>query len=181
MALTAGLCAGLFAGMAGLAFAAPPLYRAFCRATGYGGTTQVAAAASQSVIDRRVIVRFDANTAPGLPIEFKSPRPETLRIGETGLVFYRVHNRSNAPVTAFATFNVAPHKTGKFFRKLQCFCFQDQIIPAGAVRELPVVFYVDPGLASDPNTEEVRAITLSYTFFPSQDEAAKALALQGAQ
>jgi cytochrome c oxidase assembly protein subunit 11 len=163
--------------MVGLAFAAPPLYRAFCKITGYGGTTQTATRAPARVLDRRITVRFDANVAPGLPIAFEPlQRSETLRIGETGLAFYRVRNLSDAPVTAVATFNVTPHKTGQFFQKLECFCFQDQVIPARAERELPVVYYVDPELADDPNTEEVRQITLSYTFFRTLDEAGDALA-----
>jgi cytochrome c oxidase assembly protein subunit 11 len=173
MALTAGLCALVFAGMTALAFAAPPLYRAFCRVTGYGGQTQVAKSAPTRTLQRTVEVRFDANVAPGLPIDFAPvQRAERLRLGETGLAFFRVRNLSDAPVTSIATFNVTPHKTGQYFRKLECFCFRDQTIGPGETRELPVVYFVDAGLAEDPNTSEVDAITLSYTFFRSLDDAA---------
>lgn len=179
MALTAGMCVAVFAGMIGLAFAAPPIYDAFCKITGYGGATRVAESAANVVLDREVEIRFDSTVAPGLPLSFEPVRrTERLRLGETGLAFYRVRNLSDRPVTAVATFNVTPHKTGPFFQKLECFCFRDTIIPAGAELELPVVFYVDPEMASDPDTEEVRQITLSYTFFRSLDEAGDALAAQ---
>ncbi|MGE0044969.1 MAG: cytochrome c oxidase assembly protein [Hyphomonadaceae bacterium] len=171
MALTAAICVAVFAGMVGLAFAAPPLYRAFCQITGYGGTTQVAQRAAARVLDRTVQVTFDANVAPGLPIEFEPVQlSETVRLGETGIAFYRVRNLSAQPVTAVATFNVTPHKTGPYFQKLECFCFQAQTIAPGASVEMPVVYYVDPAMAEDPDTEEVRQITLSYTFFRSLDD-----------
>jgi cytochrome c oxidase assembly protein subunit 11 len=174
MALTAGLCVLLFAGMVGLAFAAPPLYRAFCRVTGYGGQTQIATRAPAQALARPIEVRFDANVMPGLPLEFAPvQRTERLNLGESGLAFYRVRNLSDAPVVAVATFNVTPHKTGLYFQKLECFCFRDQTIAPGETRELPVVYFVDPALAGDPNTKEVETITLSYTFFPSLDEAAR--------
>ncbi|MGE0829850.1 MAG: cytochrome c oxidase assembly protein, partial [Hyphomonadaceae bacterium] len=117
MALTAAACVAAFAAMAGLAFAAPPLYRAFCEITGYGGTTQRATAAPARVLDRVMEVRFDANVAPGLPLEFEPvQRTERLRVGETGLAFYRVRNLSDQPVTAVATFNVTPFKTWPYFQ-----------------------------------------------------------------
>jgi cytochrome c oxidase assembly protein subunit 11 len=177
MAMTAIICVAVVAGMTGLAFAAPPLYKMFCDLTGYGGTTRVAVAAANRVLDRQIEVRFDSNVAPGLPIEFEpKQRSVSLHLGETGVAFYRVKNLSDRPVTAVAAFNVTPHKTGPFFQKLECFCFRDTVIPAGAELELPVVFYVNPDLADDPNTEEVTAITLSYTYFRSIEEAGDAVA-----
>jgi cytochrome c oxidase assembly protein subunit 11 len=172
MALTAAIAAGVVAGMTGLAFAAVPLYDAFCKLTGYGGTTQEAAAAPSQILDRRIEVRFDANIEPGLPIEFAPKQTsERLRIGETGLAFYRVRNLSNEPVVARATYNVTPHLAGQYFAKLECFCFQDRTLAPGEEAELPVVFFVDPELVSDPDTAEIGTLTLSYTFFRSVDAA----------
>ncbi len=173
MALTAGVVVAAIAAMTGLAFAAVPLYEAFCRVTGYGGTTQVAAAASEQILDRRIEVRFDSNVAPGLPVEFApSQRTQTLRIGETGLAFYRIRNLSNEAVVARATYNVVPHAAGPYFAKLECFCFQDRLLQPGEEAELPVVYFVDSEIISDPDMGDLGAITLSYTFFRSADAPA---------
>ena len=173
MAITAAIAAGAVAGMTGLAFAAVPLYDAFCRITGYGGTTQEAAAAPAQVLDQRIEVRFDANISPDAPIEF-APRQtaETLRIGETGLAFYRIRNVSDAPVTVRATYNVTPHIAGQYCAKLKCFCFQDRTLAAGEEADLPVVFFVDPEIASDQDTREIETLTLSYTYFRSATQQA---------
>jgi len=177
MGLTALICVAVVVGMTGLAFAAPPLYRAFCQLTGYGGTTQLASTGPSAIIERQIEVRFDTNVASDLPISFEPvQRSETLRLGETGLAYFRIRNPTDEPITAVATFNVAPYKTGVYFQKLACFCFQDTTIPAHADVELPVVFFVDPELASNPDTEEVTQITLSYTYFRSLEEAGAALA-----
>jgi cytochrome c oxidase assembly protein subunit 11 len=168
MAITAALAAGAVAAMTGLAFAAVPLYQAFCRVTGYGGTTQTATAAPSAMLDQRIEVRFDANHAPDLPVAFTPvQRAQTLRIGETSVAFYRVRNTSDHPVTAVATFNVTPHAAGQYFAKLECFCFQDRTLAPGEEAELPVVYFVDPELVSDPETKEIGSITLSYTYFRS--------------
>jgi cytochrome c oxidase assembly protein subunit 11 len=175
MALTAAIAAAAVAGMTGLAFAAVPLYRAFCQATGYGGTTQEAAAAPSRVLDQRIQVRFDANIAPGVPIEFAPKQnAETLRIGETSVAFYRIRNTSNEPVTVRATYNVTPHVAGQYFAKLECFCFQDRVLAAGEEAELPVVFFVDPDIVDDPDTREINTLTLSYTYFRSASPEARA-------
>ncbi len=168
LAPTAALVAAIVAGMTGLAFAAVPLYQTFCQITGYGGTTQTAAAAPTHVLGRAIQVRFDSNIEPGLPIEFApSQSSQTLRIGETGLTFYRVRNVSNQPILARATYNVTPHAAGQYFAKLECFCFQDRVLTPGEVAELPVVFFVDPEFVSDPDTRDIGTVTLSYTFFRS--------------
>ncbi|MES1197231.1 MAG: cytochrome c oxidase assembly protein [Pseudomonadota bacterium] len=164
-------------GMTGLSFAAVPLYRAFCQATGYGGTTQVAKARPHRVLDRTVEVTFDTNIANGMPIEFTAKeRSQTLRLGESGLAFFHVRNISNRPVTAVATYNVTPHKVGKYFQKLECFCFKPRVLQPGEEADLPVVYFVDPDLASDPETSEVRQVVLSYTYFESADAAQDAFA-----
>jgi cytochrome c oxidase assembly protein subunit 11 len=180
MAWTAGIAAAIVAGMTGLAFAAVPLYQAFCKITGYGGTTQEATAAPTQVLERRIEVRFDANVAPDLPVEFApKQRAESLRIGETGLAFYRVRNTSDETVIARATYNVTPHVAGQYFAKLECFCFTDRIIEPGQEVDLPVVFFVDPEIVSDPDTAELDTLTLSYTFFRSTSPEAQAQAAGG--
>lgn len=180
MAWTAGIAVAVVAGMTGLAFAAVPLYQAFCKITGYGGTTQEAAAAPSQILDRRIEVRFDANVSPDLPVEFApKQRAESLRIGETGLAFYSVRNTSNATVVARATYNVTPHVAGQYFAKLECFCFTDRIIEPGQEVDLPVVFFVDPEIVSDPDTAEIDTLTLSYTFFRSTSPEAQAQAVGG--
>jgi cytochrome c oxidase assembly protein subunit 11 len=176
MAWTAGIVAAAVLGMTALAFSAPLLYSTFCRLTGYGGTTQTATRAPSRVLDRQITVRFDANVAPGLPVEFTPEQnAKTLKIGETGLAFFRVRNTSNHPVEAIASYNVAPHQMGQFFVKLECFCFKQQVLQPGESSELPVVFFVDPGLVNDIDTSDLDTVTLSYTFFASADQAAAAL------
>lgn len=172
MAMTAGIVVATVIGMTGLGFAAVPLYDAFCRITGYGGTTQEATAAPAQVLEQQVAIRFDSNIAPGLPIEFEPVRrSETIRIGETGLAFYRVRNLSDQPIVARATYNVTPHTAGAYFAKLECFCFTDRTFAPGEEAELPVVFFVDPEMVGDPDTRDLTTITLSYTFFRSPQDA----------
>ncbi len=155
------------AGMLVLSFAAVPLYQLFCQVTGFGGTTQVAEAAPEEVLDRQVTVRFDANTNPGLPWEF-GPEvvSQTLQVGEVGLAFYASENLLNVPTTGIATFNVTPHDAGRFFHKIQCFCFTEQTLAAGEEQRMPVYYYVDPSIADEPLLDDLTTITLSYTFYP---------------
>jgi len=165
MALTAAAALGAVAAMTGLAFAAVPLYDAFCKLTGYGGTTQIATAAPSAVLDRRVHVRFDSNVAPGVPIEFApKQREQGLRIGESGLAFYTVRNVSDQPVSVIATFNVTPHAAGQYFAKLECFCFQDRVLQPGEEADLPVVYFVDPEIVNDPDARETKTVSLFHTF-----------------
>jgi cytochrome c oxidase assembly protein subunit 11 len=152
--------------MVGAAYGSVPLYQLFCQVTGYGGTTQIATAAASQVLERTIKIRFDANVAPGIPWKFAPEKAEVeLNLGENGLAFYKVKNESDRAVTAVATYNVTPHKVGPYFQKLECFCFQDRTLQPGESMELPVIFYVDPALATDKNVKEVTEITLSYTFF----------------
>ncbi|MEZ5956493.1 MAG: cytochrome c oxidase assembly protein [Hyphomonadaceae bacterium] len=173
---TAMIAGAVVLGMTGMAFAAVPIYDAFCKVTGYGGTTREAQVAPDQILDRRIEVRFDANTSPDLPVEFAPKQnSETLRIGETGLAFYRVRNTSNEPIVARATYNVTPHIAGQYFAKLECFCFTDRVIAPGAETDLPVVFFVDPEIVSNPDTADINTLTLSYTFFRSTSPEAQAL------
>ena len=164
--LRVAAAAGVVAlGMLGLAFAAVPLYRLFCQATGFAGTTQKASRVSSAVLDRTVTVRFDANIAPGLPWRFAPAQPMTLRVGETGLAIFKATNTSAVPQTGSATFNVTPELFGSYFNKLECFCFTEQTIAPGGTVELPVSFFVDPAYVRDPDIGHVGELTLSYTFF----------------
>lgn len=150
--------------MFAMAYAAVPLYELFCRVTGYGGTTQTGAGPSAGVLGRAVAVRFDANIEPGLPIAFQpEARGMETRLGETKMAWYTLKNTSDQPVTLMATYNVTPHKTGIYFTKLQCFCFNEMVLQPREELRLPVVFYVDPRL-DEGDSSEVGTITLSYTF-----------------
>ncbi|HVV31967.1 MAG TPA: cytochrome c oxidase assembly protein [Vitreimonas sp.] len=165
MRLTVLVVVGALLGMTGLAAAAVPLYRAFCQATGYGGTTQRANAAAQQILAQQVAVRFDTNVAPDMPITFTARQAsETLHIGQSGVAIFHVRNNSDAPVTAHANFNVTPAAAGKYFRKIQCFCFQDRVFAPGQEADLPVIYFVDPEFADDPETKGLDTITLSYIY-----------------
>jgi cytochrome c oxidase assembly protein subunit 11 len=180
MRLTALLGAATVAAMVGVAFAAVPLYDAFCRVTGFGGTTQVAEAAPQRTGERVITVRFDASTARGLPWRFQpAQRQVSLRTGEEVLAFYTASNPADRPVTGTATFNVTPLKAGQYFNKVECFCFTEQELAPGQSVEMPVSFFIDPAIEDNPNLREVTTITLSYTFFETEKSAAMAATGRG--
>jgi cytochrome c oxidase assembly protein subunit 11 len=167
-----GLAAVVVA-MIGLSFAAVPLYRLFCEATGYSGTTQRAAAAPDrgTTSDALVTVRFNAETSGDLGWEFRPLQDHvTVHPGEEQVIAYRAVNRTSAPVTGTATFNVTPFKAGIYFDKLQCFCFTRQRLAPGESADLSVSFFVDPDILTDPNTRDVDTITLSYTMFRAKDD-----------
>lgn len=167
-ALTGWLLTGVAAAMVGMSYASVPLYRLFCQVTGFGGTTQVASVAPDEILDRTITVRFNADIAPGLAWSFEPvQRDMTVRIGETALAFYRARNLTDRPLTGMATFNVTPDKTGQYFNKIACFCFDQQTLEPGQVVDMPVSFFVDPKLARDRALNDVAHITLSYTFFPA--------------
>jgi cytochrome c oxidase assembly protein subunit 11 len=159
------------AGMVGLAFASAPLYRAFCEATGFGGTP-LRAEKAPGAIPGQVSVRFDANIHPGLPWRFE-PEQTTVRIkpGAKTQIFYRAQNLSAREWTGQAVFNVSPDQAGKYFKKIQCFCFTEQTLKAGQTVDMPVVFFVDPQIKKDPDTSDIDEITLSYTFYPVETGA----------
>jgi len=161
---------GVVCAMVGLAFASVPLYRLFCQVTGFGGTTQVAAAAPAQAGTRLFTVRFNADLNQGMPWRFQAPDQVSLKVGESGLAFFRARNLAAAPITGTATFNVTPLKAGQYFSKVQCFCFEEQRLAPGESAELGVSFFVDPAILEDPNLDEVTTITLSYTFFRAPDD-----------
>jgi len=163
---TVVLLVSAVAGMVGLSFASVPLYRLFCQATGLGGTTQRAVAAPAKAAAALVTIRFDAETAPDLGWDFRPLQSAvTVHPGEQRQIFYRAVNKTKVPVTGSATYNVTPAKAGIYFDKLQCFCFSEQHLAAGESANMGVTFFVDPDILTDPNTTDVRTITLSYTMF----------------
>ena len=171
---TAISLAAVVCGMVGLAFASVPLYELFCRVTGFGGTTQVAEAAPETISERRITVRFNADVSPKLPWNFKPEETSVeLRIGEPGLAFYVATNQAARPTTGTATFNVTPDKAGIYFSKVQCFCFEEQELKPGESMRMGVSFFVDPALLEDPGMADVETITLSYTFFRDLDDLAR--------
>lgn len=166
------LFAGLAMAMVGAAFAAVPLYRLVCAITGLEGTPKsgsyVAAytGAGGQAAQVRLTVRFDANVAAGLPWQFTPGQAQmALYAGEPVLAVYRATNTGTQPVTGTATFNVTPMKAAQYFNKIECFCFSEQTLQPGQTAEMPVQFFIDPALLSDPLVNDVRTVTLSYTFF----------------
>jgi cytochrome c oxidase assembly protein subunit 11 len=170
---------GLVAGMVGLSFASVPLYRVFCQVTGYGGVPQRAEKAPGEVLDRTVTIRFDGNVDRSLPWTF-APVQQTMdvKIGETALAFFKASNNGSGPVSGRAIFNVSPELAGRYFTKIECFCFKQQTLAAGQTVDMPVTFFVDPKFVDDEDTKDISEITLSYTFYrsdePNQPAAAAA-------
>jgi cytochrome c oxidase assembly protein subunit 11 len=174
--MVAAACGVFVAAMLGAAYAAVPLYNWFCRTTGFGGTTQVAAAAPTHILDRKVKVRFDANVAGGLPWRFEPEQNSIeIRIGEVVTVNYMVVNESARETVGVASYNVSPPTVGAYFSKINCFCFTDQRLKPGEKRDMAVVFFVDPALVKDFEQDGLDTITLSYTMYPArQPEPPKA-------
>lgn len=163
---------GLFiaAGMVGLAYASVPLYQLFCQVTGYGGTTQVAAENPKGIIAREMKVGFDSNVASDLPWKVIAARPVTDKIGAVDTVNFLATNYSDKPVTGHAIFNVSPDKAGVYFNKIECFCFTEQTLQPGETVDMPIVFFIDPELDDNHELATVKEITLSYTFYASDNE-----------
>ena len=168
---------GLVFVMGSLAWASVPFYDWFCRVTGFGGVTAVARGDSEIILDKTIKIRFDASLDRGMPWDFKPVQREmTLRIGETGLAFYEAYNPTDRPVAGSASYNVAPFDAGGFFAKIDCFCFEKQVLQPGERVQMPVTFYVDPKIVEDRDAKYTKSITLSYTFYeidlPQEAQAA---------
>ena len=167
--------------MLAASFAAVPAYNWFCRVTGFGGTTDVVAAPVGAPVDRMVTVRFDANTAPDMPWEFR-PKQHTVevRLGETAIAYYEAYNPTDEPVAGTASYNVAPFSMGAHFDKIACFCFELQVLQPGERVEMPVTFFVDPAMFASRETRGVGEVTLSYTMYrtelPEQEAPSEAAA-----
>ncbi len=169
--------------MVSLAYASVPLYRLFCQMTGYAGTTQRAVAealpsaqALNALGGRTIKVRFDGNVSPGMPWQFGPDAPEVkIKIGERAMAFYHASNLAATPTTGRALFNVTPDTAGRYFKKIACFCFNEQTLKAGETVSMPVTYFVDPAILNDPDAKKIDEITLSYTFFPVDVKTASAL------
>lgn len=169
---------GVALAMLGLGYASVPLYRLFCQVTGFGGTTQRTTeeeASRISITDGAISVRFDANTDRTMPWTF---RPEQLtasaRLGERRMAVYVARNDSDRPITGVATFNVVPEAAGKYFNKIQCFCFNEQTLQPGQEVRMPVIYFVDPAIRDDVDAKAIEQVTLSYTFHESLEQPADA-------
>ena len=168
------ILAAVVVGMVGMAYASVPLYSLFCRVTGYGGTTQQASIAPDVILDRDMTIEFDANTSIDMPWDFKPVQHRIkLKVGETAMAFFEAYNPTDRTIKGTATFNVTPQKIGQYFTKIDCFCFTEQVLKPGERVDMPVTFFVDPEIDTDPNAKEVKVITLSYTFFVADDDDSK--------
>ena len=181
---TAGIAALAALAMLVLGYASVPLYEIFCRVTGYGGTTQrvnMAQAAEVQTTAKVMAVRFDANVNSALPWDFKpEQRVDRVTVGARDMAIYIAKNRSDQPVVGTATFNVTPESAGKYFNKVQCFCFTEQLLRPGQQMRMPVLYYVDPAILTDPDTKDIEEVTLSYTFFRSKEDGAGSQTVQAA-
>jgi len=159
---------GVIVVMGALAWASVPAYNLFCKVTGFGGTTDVAEAGSDVILDKTIKVRFDASKERDFPWEFKPVAHEMeIRIGETGLAFYEAYNPTDQVIAGTASYNVVPYDAGGFFTKIDCFCFEMQVLQPGERVQMPVSFYVDPEIVNDREGQYIHTITLSYTFHPA--------------
>lgn len=162
-------CLAFVAGMTGMAYAAVPLYDMFCRVTGYNGTTKRVEQASDVILDRKIKVTFDANTASDLPWDFRPVQREIeLKIGETVQIEFEATNMAKKPTTGQAVFNVTPMSAGAYFNKVECFCFTETTLQPGEDMKMPVVFFVDPEIVKAVETKGINTLTLSYTFYARQ-------------
>ena len=165
--------------MLGLGFAAVPLYNMFCRVTGFAGTTQVATEAdaeraeelARSAGGKTYSIRFDSNTAPGMPwVFYPTQVTDRVAVGQRDMATFVARNETDEPITGTATFNVEPEQAGIYFNKIQCFCFTEQTLQPGQEVRMPVLYYVDPAALDDANMDQVEQITLSYTFHRTKTE-----------
>ncbi|WP_261195464.1 cytochrome c oxidase assembly protein [Pseudoruegeria sp. SHC-113] len=149
-----------------LAWAAVPFYDWFCRVTGFGGVTNTAEAGSDVILDKTIKIRFDASLERDMPWTFKPVEREMeIKIGETGLAFYEAHNPTDKPIAGTASYNVAPYSAGNYFTKIDCFCFEMQVLQPGETVLMPVTFFVDPEIVNDREAKYTGHITLGYTFY----------------
>ena len=172
---TAFWLAAIAAGMVGVAVASEPLYKLFCEVTGYAGTTRVAANAvsNDKILERVIEIKFDSNVNAKLPWRFRPVRNGVkVKIGEEVIAFYEATNLSKKPIVGTALFNVTPYTSAQYFNKIECFCFTEQVLKPGETVQMPVTFYVDPNIKNDVWENDLKTITLSYTFFMAEDQSA---------
>lgn len=165
----------LVVGVFGVTYASVPLYKVFCQMTGFGGTTQ---RADEEALDRLkpvedakpIRVHFSSGSHSHMPWKFYPQQTDLVLVpGETALAFYTAKNPTDEAITGVATYNVYPPKAGLYFNKIQCFCFEEQRLKAGEEIDMPVFFFIDPEMLDDPTMDGVNQISLSYTFFRTED------------
>lgn len=163
----------IFAGT--LTYVSVPLYRAICSRTGFGGTPitdseKFTPDRMQPVArDRRIRVQFSSEVSTQLPWRFKPEQKEVLVLpGETALAFYKAKNISDEPIIGMATYTVIPERAAAYFSKIQCFCFEEQMLMPGEEVDMPIFFFIDPDFARDPAMAHVNDVMLHYTFFRAQ-------------
>lgn len=181
---TAAQAVSLVFVMGALSWASVPFYDWFCRVTGFGGVTNVAEAGADRILDQTITVRFEAAVERGMPWEFHPVQREMdVRIGETVLAFYEATNPTDAPIAGSASYNVAPYEAGYFFEKIDCFCFEQQVLQPGETVSMPVTFFVNPDIVDDREGQYVHTITLGYTFHMSDlpEDADQTAALDAVQ
>lgn len=166
---TAAQAASVVVVMGALAWASVPFYDWFCRVTGFSGITDVAEAGSDVVLDQTIVIRFESAVERGMPWDFKPVQREmTVRIGETALAFYEATNPTDQVIAGTASYNVAPYEAGGFFEKIDCFCFEEQVLQPGETVSMPVSFFVDPAIVDDREGQYIHTITLGYMFHQSE-------------
>jgi cytochrome c oxidase assembly protein subunit 11 len=168
------------AGMAlfGAVFALVPLYKLYCQSTGQGQAIQTGhkiyappPTPGSSVSKKLVTVDFAATVHPSLPWEFvPQQRRVVVGLGETALAFYRAKNKSDRPIIGVSVYHMIPPEAGLYFNKIQCFCFDEQLINPGEEVDLPIFFFIDPIMGIDNRFDHVDRITLSYLFFESDSD-----------
>ncbi|VAV99676.1 Cytochrome oxidase biogenesis protein Cox11-CtaG, copper delivery to Cox1 [hydrothermal vent metagenome] len=167
----------LVVGMVGLAYASVPLYKLFCQVTGYGGTPTISDVAADEVLERKITVRFTGMVSGGLDWKFIPKQlKQTSYVGSSQLASFTATNRSDRPITGTATYNVSPAKAAEYFVKLDCFCFTEQVLQPGETAQMPVLYYIDPEIDNDRRLDEIKTITLSYTFFELKNSKSAKLA-----
>jgi len=162
---------GIVFAMIALSFASVPLYNLFCRVTGFGGTPQLSEGIQTEIYDRTITVQFNTDVNQKLAWDFKSEMSKLdVQIGQQALVNFSAQNTANEPTAGTAIYNVTPLKAGKYFNKIQCFCFDYQMLQPGEQMAMPVLFYLDPAIMDDPDMEDVNVITLSYSYFQADSD-----------
>ena len=158
-------------GMLAMSYAAVPLYKIFCKVTGYGGTPQISSENDSYKIKEKIDVRFDSTIDRKSVISFE---PEVkkieVQIGENSLAFFKAKNNSDKPITTMSVFNVSPLQAGQYFNKIECFCFEEQVLSANEEVSMPVSFFVDASIKDDKFIKDLQEITLSYTMYVRKNE-----------
>jgi cytochrome c oxidase assembly protein subunit 11 len=143
-----------------------PLYKVYCRKTGFSGSNASNSLPVSSKLERKIKVKFISNTDKGIPWEFKPLQNSiSVKIGTGNLAFYMAKNKMNFPTKGIATYNILPGRAAAYFNKIQCFCFEEQTLGANEYVNMPIYFYIDKSFVDDPSLKNLEEIVLSYTFF----------------